>query len=180
MSISYLNGDATCPQAKGAKVIAHICNDIGGWGKGFVLALSKRWSKPEACYREWYNHKGREAVCPQDATKGRVVLTTDFFGLGQVQLVQVLPDTYVANMIAQHGTKTGSKGPPIRYDALAECLRRLECVTEALPDTSGTPMRASLHMPRIGCGLAGGRWDRVEPLITGALRGRDVYVYDFG
>ncbi|MEV6001124.1 Appr-1-p processing protein, partial [Streptomyces griseomycini] len=28
---------------KGVKVIAHVCNDIGGWGKGFVLAVSRRW-----------------------------------------------------------------------------------------------------------------------------------------
>lgn len=39
---TYLKGDATCPQAKGVKIICHVCNDIGGWGKGFVLALSKR------------------------------------------------------------------------------------------------------------------------------------------
>ncbi len=40
-TIQYLKGDATSPQAKGTKIIAHICNDIGGWGKGFVLAVSK-------------------------------------------------------------------------------------------------------------------------------------------
>src|SRR5205823_6841477 len=51
--ITYLKGDATCPQAKGVKIICHVCNDIGGWGKGFVLALSKRWSEPEAAYRKW-------------------------------------------------------------------------------------------------------------------------------
>lgn len=28
--IEYLNGDATCPQAKGPKTIAPICNDRGG------------------------------------------------------------------------------------------------------------------------------------------------------
>jgi O-acetyl-ADP-ribose deacetylase (regulator of RNase III) len=40
---------------------------------------------------------------------------------------------------------------------------------------------ASVHMPRIGCGLAGGRWERMEPLITAALsdRGVAVTVYDF-
>jgi hypothetical protein len=29
------------------KLICHICNDLGGWGKGFVLALSRRWEGPE-------------------------------------------------------------------------------------------------------------------------------------
>ncbi|MCT2277673.1 hypothetical protein M3G91_08560 [Micromonospora chalcea] len=39
---------------------------------------------------------------------------------------------------------------------------------------------ASVHMPRIGCGLAGGSWQRIEPLIRQALsdRGIPVTVYD--
>jgi hypothetical protein len=32
-TILYLKGDATNPQVEGNKIIAHICNDIGGWGK---------------------------------------------------------------------------------------------------------------------------------------------------
>ena len=43
MEILYIKGDATAPIGSGVKVITHICNDIGGWGKGFVLALSKKW-----------------------------------------------------------------------------------------------------------------------------------------
>jgi hypothetical protein len=37
--ITYVRGDATAPSVKGVKLIAHVCNDIGGWRKGFVLAL---------------------------------------------------------------------------------------------------------------------------------------------
>jgi len=41
---------------------------------------------------------------------------------------------------------------------------------------------AFVHMPRIGCGLAGGTWDRIEPIIVRALCEHDVAVtvYDFG
>ncbi|MQY33582.1 hypothetical protein SRB17_15430 [Streptomyces sp. RB17] len=41
---------------------------------------------------------------------------------------------------------------------------------------------ASVHMPRIGCGLAGGTWSRKEPFITERLvkRGIEVTVYDHG
>ncbi len=28
MSIKYLKGDATCPQAKGKKIICHVCNNV--------------------------------------------------------------------------------------------------------------------------------------------------------
>ncbi|GAA4206372.1 hypothetical protein GCM10022220_20020 [Actinocatenispora rupis] len=39
-----------------------------------------------------------------------------------------------------------------------------------------------MHLPRIGCGLAGGRWDRIEPLVAAELtdRGIPVTVYDTG
>jgi len=40
-AIQYLKGDATSPQAKGTKIIAHICNDIGGWAKALC------WQFPE-------------------------------------------------------------------------------------------------------------------------------------
>jgi len=50
--IHYLIGDATKPDVAGNKIIAHICNDVGGWGKGFVLAISKSWPEPERKYRE--------------------------------------------------------------------------------------------------------------------------------
>lgn len=35
--LRFVRGDATSPQAAGPKVIAHVCNDRGGWGKGFEL-----------------------------------------------------------------------------------------------------------------------------------------------
>ena len=38
--IHYTTGDATRPATDGRNIIAHICNDIGGWGKGFVGPLS--------------------------------------------------------------------------------------------------------------------------------------------
>jgi O-acetyl-ADP-ribose deacetylase (regulator of RNase III) len=41
-------------------------------------------------------------------------------------------------------------------------------------------LRASVHMPRIGCGLAGGTWERIGPLVEEELSARDipVTVYD--
>lgn len=55
MSIRYVEGDATAPITEGNKVIVHICNDIGKWGKGFVVAVSKRWPGPEKAYREAFS-----------------------------------------------------------------------------------------------------------------------------
>lgn len=156
VKITYVKGDATCPQAKGTKVICHICNDIGGWGKGFVLALSRRWPEPEAEYRAWH-----------------AVGKAGGFSIRAVRFVQVDPYIWVANMVAQRGIKRGSLGPPIRYEAVALCLQQV--AAKALE------LGASVHMPRIGCGLAGGDWTRVEPLIKEHLgdSGVPVTVCDF-
>ncbi|MFI9202210.1 macro domain-containing protein [Streptomyces sp. NPDC053048] len=153
--LKIIAGDATNPQAKGPKVIAHICNDLGGWGKGFVLAISRRWPGPEREYRRWHRERAGND-----------------FALGAVQVVEVRPDIRVANMVAQRGMKTGSGGPPIRYDALERCLH---AVAEHALEHG-----ASVHMPRIGCGLAGGKWERIEPIISRTLSARDiaVTVYD--
>jgi O-acetyl-ADP-ribose deacetylase (regulator of RNase III) len=155
--LKVLKGDATSPQAKGPKIIAHVCNDIGGWGAGFVVAVSKRWKDPERDYRQWHRERAGND-----------------FGLGAVRLVQVRPDIWVANMIGQRGIKAGSAGPPIRYEAIERCL-------ESLADKA-LELEASVHMPRIGCGLAGGTWDRIEPIVVRTLCERDVEVtvYDYG
>jgi hypothetical protein len=35
--ITYIQGAATCPPAKGVKLVENVCNDMGRRGKGFVL-----------------------------------------------------------------------------------------------------------------------------------------------
>lgn len=156
-AIRYVKGDASQPQARGNRIIAHVCNDLGGWGKGFVLAISKRWPGPEAAYRAWHKDRSKNG-----------------FGLSAIQLVPVEPYIWVANMVAQRGMKSGSNGPPIRYDAVRGCLKKLAVEANGLG--------ASVHMPRIGCGLAGGRWEEVEAIILDELisQGIEVTVYDFG
>ncbi|WP_420000238.1 Appr-1-p processing protein [Streptomyces boninensis] len=136
--------------------MAHVCNDIGRWGKGFVLAISQRWPTPEAAYRAW-NGAPRAARWP----------------LGAVQLMPVAETLWVANMIGQHGIRPAADGtPPVRYEAIDIALAALH--DQALL------LRASVHMPRIGAALPGGAWDRIEPLIRAnlAYRGVPVTVYD--
>jgi O-acetyl-ADP-ribose deacetylase (regulator of RNase III) len=156
--IQYLLGDATTPVSSGPAIIVHVCNDIGGWGAGFVLAISKRWAEPERRYRAW--HRDAPSSDPP-------------FELGEVQFVQVASNLIVANLVGQRGIKRHNQLPPIRYDAIDQGLERV-----AAQAIAGG---ASVHMPRIGCGLAGGTWDQIEPLILHRLSSRDVpvTVYDF-
>jgi hypothetical protein len=88
-----------------------------------------------------------------------------------VQLIQVDDQLSVANMVAQHGYVSRANPVAIRYDALAQCLAKLAGQLE-----QGTVV----HMPRIGCGLAGGNWDQIEPLLNEhlAMAGFDVRVHE--
>ncbi|MFE7761522.1 Appr-1-p processing protein [Streptomyces sp. NPDC057438] len=155
--ITYVRGDATTPLGEGVKIIAHVVKDMGGRGKGFVLAPSRRRPEPEAAYRAW--HRAR---------------ADNDFGLGAAQFVRVGPYLRAANLVGRHGTRSGSKGAPVRYEAIDTALGLL--ADQALE------LEASVHVPRIGCGLAGGRWSRVEPLTADRLvrRGIPVTVDDHG
>ena len=119
------------------------------------MAISKRWKEPELKYREWFK-------------------TKENFELGQVQFVKVENEIWVANLIGQHKINKDENGnAPIRYDAI---LSGLELVGQFAIEKNAT-----VHMPRIGCGLAGGTWNEIEPLIEKTLmtNGIETYVYDF-
>lgn len=161
--IKYVVGDATVPVGSGNRVIVHCCNDVNAWGAGFVLALSRRWKKPELEYRKWFLEKKQPK-------------------LGDVQFVRVDSDEtisinvtdglWVANMICQHGVGWSNNEPPIRYEAIAKCLGQVQAFCKL--------NNASVHAPRFGAGLAGGSWKIIESIIKAQLveQGVEVTVYD--
>jgi O-acetyl-ADP-ribose deacetylase (regulator of RNase III) len=152
--IHFVTGDAAAPQAEGSIVIAHVVNNRGGWGKGFALSLSQHYTLAEAFYRDWFR-KGRYDAVP--------------FALGQVQLCQLSRRVAVANMLAQDGYQSRVNSRPLNYDALARCLKTVS--------NWATDHRATIHMPRIGSGLAGGDWTVIESLLENHLAQNEVYVY---
>lgn len=163
MTIKYVKGDATNPQGPGTKVIVHCCNDIGSWGAGFVLALSAKWPEPESSYKALWN-------------RWAFGISESNIPLGIVDYVKVEKDIYVANLIGQEGVgyPAGGGVPPIRYDAINKGLRNIRLRAEV----SGE--KVSIHMPRMGAGLAGGDWLIIERLVELNLAdyGFPVTVYD--
>lgn len=147
----YGTGDATLPKGDGPCIIAHVCNDIGGWGKGFVQPLGRRYPEAETQYRAWFRRK----IDP-------------LFALGQVQFVEVAPQVWVANMIAQHGVGRQGPTPPIRYGALRECLNYVRLFAQE--------QNVSVQMPRIGCGLAGGDWKIISKIVEDELVSHGLFV----
>lgn len=174
---TVIKGDATQPEQPGPNFIVHVCNNIGAWGAGFVMAISRRWSEPQRIF---------ELVHPQ---------------LGDIQIVpvHVTSETVdglqfsvsVVNMVAQHGigrfgggTDGTEKHPyaghedlidrdhPLQYAVLEHCLEKVYDHVRMV--------RGSVHMPRIGCGLAGGSWDRVDAILHKMpLKRVPTFVYDF-
>lgn len=161
--IQYLGGDVTQPQGEGNKLIAHVCNNVLRFDAGVALAIARRWPKAEEVYMSWpENRFGHDPS----------------FKLGEVQFVEVggvveRQKLIIANMLAQEGLRTRHNRIPLRYEALGTCLWKV-C-------QEAKRRNASVHMPRIGAGRAGGWWDQIEQLIISNISIYDipVFVYDF-
>jgi O-acetyl-ADP-ribose deacetylase (regulator of RNase III) len=149
-----LLGDATKPRGKGKRIVAQIVNDKAHtWGAGFALAVRKKWPHVQEDFKSW-------------ATGDKSHLA-----LGSTRVSAVDADVSVMSMVAQHGYGPSPR-PRVRYGALMSCLDKLAELSVQID--------ASVHMPRIGCGEAGGDWHIVQELINESLcrRGVQVTVYE--
>ena len=152
-AIHYVDGDATQPRGEGRRLIAHVVNDrTPNWGGAFARALKNRLPAAQTAFQEW------------------VATDRSRLRLGRSHVADLAADISVTTMVAQRGYGPAAK-PRIAYAALRTCLRE---VADAAAERG-----ASVHMPRIGVGMAGGDWGIVSELIDDALvsRGLDVTVY---
>lgn len=162
-TIPIIKGDATDPGGSGNRVIAHVVNDQGYWGAGFTRCLSDRWPRTEWNYRDW-------------ATNFRTVDGAHRFELGNNRYLRIDDDRdnliWVVHMCAQNGIASQDNRRPIRYDALGACLMQL--------GQFATLIRGSVHMPKIGAGLARGDWNVIQEIINDALirNGVETTVYE--
>lgn len=146
--IHYRTGDASRP-GFAHPCIAHVVNDVGRWGRGFTASLDAVSYVPRLVYRAW-------------ATQGR---DQPPFALGQNRVAWPERTWCVVHMLAQHGVGRGVVR--LDYTALDSCLAQL----------AHAPPAWTVVMPKIGSGLAGGDWARIEAAILRAFPTRDVYVY---
>jgi hypothetical protein len=155
LRITFLKGDATRPFAKGKKIIAHVVNDATpNWGgHGFAQAVKTKWPAAQEAFREWVEEDPERLA------------------LGNLHIADVDSETAVASMVCQKGYGSSPK-LRLRYFALETCLQRLNQVA--------TERSASIHMPRVGSGQAGGSWFLVHELITSVLLSEKapVFVYE--
>ena len=153
LQIAYLFGDAREPRGTGRRIIAHVVNDgTPNWGGGFALEVAKKWSFIQDDFRDWVE---------RDRSN---------LSLGKIHRAHIDEDLSIVHMVAQRGYGPSAR-PRIRYAALSAALDQLQ--------DQAWQQGASVHMPRIGTGQAGGNWELIRELIDERLvrRGTPVFVY---
>jgi len=140
-------------------VIAHVVSDAArAWGgRGVAAALKRRFPDVAESFHNW------TIASPGNLSLGNVHIVEASSELAQPRFV-------IASMVAQRGYGP-SATPRLDYDALAEALTK---VAQVAADGG-----FEVHLPRIGAGQAGGRWDRIQYIIESTLLAQQVptFVY---
>lgn len=125
-------------------IIGHQCNCRGVMGSGVALAIKNRWPKAYDDYRTAYHR--------QELVLGRAIHSyVDF----EKPLV-------VSHLCGQN--LFGKKGLYTDYTALYKALEAMKNMQWAYQNVYSRELQ--LYLPYgIGCGLAGGDWKIVEPMI---------------
>lgn len=154
----YRVGDVTdFPDGDTPVVIAHVVTDSSrAWGRrGVAGALTTRFPAAARAFHSW------SVADPANLTLGNV-----HFGRASTPSRQV----FIASLVAQRGYGPGVSSR-LDYAALRTGLRSVaeHAVREG----------ASVHLPRVGAGQAGGRWDLISEAITDTLvhAGAPVVIY---
>ena len=91
----------------------------------------------------------------------------DIKKLGTISIAKINDKLTVVNAYTQY--TYSRSGKPFDYDAFAKCLDEVK-----LKFTG-----KKIGMPKIGAGLAGGDWDKIESIIVEKLKNEDVTVVVF-
>ncbi|XP_036624511.1 chromodomain-helicase-DNA-binding protein 1-like isoform X1 [Trichosurus vulpecula] len=161
ISINYVSGDVTHPQA-GAEdaIIVHCVDDSGRWGRGGLFtALEVRSGEP----RKIYELAGKM----KDLSLGGVLL----FPIDDKESRSKGQDL-LALIVAQHRDRSNALSG-IKMAELEEGLKKISLAARK--------KKASVHLPRIGHATKGFNWYGTERLIRKhlAAKGVSTYVYYF-
>ncbi|MEX0300589.1 MAG: hypothetical protein AB3N28_16060, partial [Kordiimonas sp.] len=152
--IRFVHGNALEPRGEGPKIVCQMVNDKAlRWGGGIARSTAAKFPAAQ-----------------KEFTKD-IQLIPYGERLGCVHFSTEQDDTIIASLVAQAGFGRSTL-PRIRYGALKTCLDQLVQKAKVLS--------ASVHMPRIGAGSAGGEWNVIEELIEESLVNAsvNVTVYD--
>lgn len=148
----HIKGNILTP-SKAPTIICHQVNCMGVMGAG--LAKQIRDTYPSV-----YQHYRIKCYSEHN----------DIGMLGKIQLVPLTKDfSGIANLFGQY--QYGRNQQQTNYDALRTSLNKLANVMLA------TGSQATVRIPyKMGCGLAGGKWDIVLNIIHETLCKHDISV----
>lgn len=149
-------------------VIVHSVNCIGAVG-GLAGAIARKWPKNAEQYKEYVRHR-----------KSSIML------LGNVYEVNVAHNVIVANLFGQYGVGTGKQ--QTEYAALISGFKRIVDTVfygdDKIPDYSNHEYYLSrltlkdIYIPyKIGCGLGGADWEKVQDILHQIFDNSDKNVY---
>lgn len=139
------------------ELIIHGCNAQGVMGSGVALAIRNRWPRAYAYYRGAYERNKKKLEL------GTVIYIADFNPTPK----------YIGNCITQEYYGRDSSVQYCSYEAIEKCL--LEVKNFCLDNNIH-----AFAMPKIGCGLGGGKWEVVLKIIEKVFSDTEltVVVYD--
>lgn len=132
--------------------IVHGCNCQGVMGSGVALAIKNKYPIAYLEYKRFCNAYGTN---PSDL-------------LGRINSVKVSENLKVLNAFTQE--RYGRDGTLYAsYQAIDEVFHKLSCnIAQEVP----------IHMPKIGCGLGGAKWDTIYSMLKHSLANHNVTVYE--
>jgi len=152
--IRYVHGSVLEPRNGGSKILCQLVNDRAlKWGGGVARKVATKFPEAEASFSRSF-----QEIPPSER-------------LGAVVFSPIEDGICVASIVAQEGYGP-SLLPRIRYTALQHGL--------AVVAQRAIELSATVHMPRIGTGAAGGEWPTIQEMIDDLMvrAGIRVTVYD--
>lgn len=151
MIINYIKGDIVALFLNGNS-IAHGCNCFHTMGAGVAGQLAKAYPRVLEIDKTSTDYGSREK-------------------LGDMSIVFKYSKgpSICFNLYTQY-----EPGPNLDYGALVNCMIELNRVVG-----NSMLIRPVIYIPRIGCGIAGGDWDKVSQLIDMFTPDIDLVVVDY-
>jgi O-acetyl-ADP-ribose deacetylase (regulator of RNase III) len=132
-----------------ADIIVHGCNAQGKMGSGIAKQIRDIYPKVYDAYIQVYESKGLK--------------------LGDIIPVSIGNRKWIVNAITQEFYGYDDR-LYTDYDAIRECMKKI---------AHNAQHGFKIAMPKIGCGLGGGDWNKVKKIIEEELCGFEVEVYYF-
>lgn len=130
-------------------IICHGCNTMGGFGSGVAGQIAQLYPRAKKYYLEKYKKYG--------------------WRLGDIQLVSQYDDKIIANCATQ-GDYLPRGIDHVDYEGLEYAMNQVKNYAKE--------NNLTIAAPKIGAGLAGGDWNKIETILNKVFQDYDIVIYE--